>query len=124
VRPTLPTLRLFVIPASLSALLLLFLLAPPARAGKPTSPDEAKALYLKKCSPCHGKEGKSVPIFAKLKIPSFADAAWQAAHGDEELREAITKGRPGTAMRAFGEELSKDDIEALLRHIRSLAPKG
>jgi cbb3-type cytochrome c oxidase subunit III len=95
--------------------LLFFCLA--LRAGP--APDGAD-LYKQKCSMCHGADGKG---FSALKTPNFTDPKVQASLTDKEIVEVIKNGKKGTAMPAFGEQLSNERIQSLLAHIRSLKGK-
>jgi cbb3-type cytochrome c oxidase subunit III len=79
------------------------------------APDGA-ALYKKKCSMCHGAEGKG---FSANKTPDFTSAEWQKAHSDEEITAAVKDGKKGTAMPAFGSKLTEDEIKAVVAHLRS-----
>jgi mono/diheme cytochrome c family protein len=105
------------------ALTVALLLASPAVLGAAAakSPAEARALFETKCAPCHGKTGQPAPMFAKLGVRAFVDAEWQKSRSDAELRASIEAGRPGTAMRSFKGELKPEELDALIRHIRTLA---
>lgn len=81
---------------------------------------DAAALFGQKCAVCHGKTGTPLPVFANQGVRNFRDPQWQASKTDAELQQSITKGRQGTLMRAFEKELSKAQIEALVKHIRTL----
>lgn len=81
---------------------------------------DAAALFGQKCAVCHGKTGTPLPVFANQGVRNFRDAKWQASQTDAALQQAIAKGREGTLMRAFEKELSKAQIEALVKHIRTL----
>jgi mono/diheme cytochrome c family protein len=108
-------------PAAL-ALTVALLLASPAVLGAAAakSPAEARALFETKCGPCHGKTGQPAPMFAKMGVRAFVDAEWQKSRTDAELRASIEAGRPGTAMRSFKGELKPEELDALVRHIRTL----
>jgi cbb3-type cytochrome c oxidase subunit III len=82
-------------------------------------PDGA-AIYKSNCSMCHGLDGKG---YAAIKTPDFTDPKWQAAHPDKELLDAIENGVKGTAMVSFKDKLSHEQIEAVLKYIRSLDHK-
>lgn len=112
---------------SRSALLLLAALAIAWRSGA-AEPDKKQAdrgrkIYLVKCAGCHGKTGQPVPLFEKIKIRALNDPEWHAARTDEEIRASITKGRPGTPMRAFEEELKPQEIDSLVAFVRTLPPR-
>jgi len=100
----------------------LALLAAPACAEKAVAPAAAKELFLQKCAICHGKEGHPNAIFLKQGVRTFADAAWQKSKTDAELRTSILKGREGTAMVAFEKQLKPEQVDALIKVIRSFNP--
>ena len=86
-----------------------------ARAG------DAKALYGQNCTRCHGADGKGeTRIGKKLGVKDYTDPKVQAALTDKEITETIKNGKPGTAMPAFGDKLSDDQISSLVKYIRSL----
>jgi len=83
-------------------------------------PDEGGDLFKQKCSMCHGVDGKG---YSALKTPDFTDPKVQASLTDEEITEVIKNGKKGTAMPAFGDKLSDDQIKSLVTYIRSLKQK-
>ena len=84
-----------------------------------TSGQTAVALYEKKCATCHGKDGRAKTFKGKLKgTRNLTDAAWQTEVSDERIFNSITAGRG--KMPAFGAKLSKEQIESLVAHVRSL----
>lgn len=100
--------------AALVALLSLAALASPAAAADPAQ------VFVKSCSPCHGKEGEPSAIFAKQGVRNFKDPAWQKSHTDAQIEQAIRQGKKGTMMAAFEKQISPEDIKALVSHIRKL----
>lgn len=86
------------------------------------APNKSKGatIFRKHCSMCHGMAGKG---YADLKTPNFTDPAWQAAHTNKELQDAIKFGVPGTAMISFQGKLNKKQMEAVFKYIRSLGGK-
>ena len=72
---------------------------------------------------CGGKDGEPKPSFAKKGVQNHKDPEWQKSMTDEAIRKAIVEGSKGTLMRSYEKELSAEQIEALIAHIRSLAPK-
>jgi len=74
-------------------------------------PNGAK-LYGRNCASCHGEKGDG-GIGIPLALPSF-----QAGISDDYLRKTIQIGRPGRVMPAFT-SLSGDEVEAIVRHVRS-----
>ncbi|MGD1154406.1 MAG: cytochrome c [Terriglobia bacterium] len=83
----------------------------------PAAPvSDGAALFQQKCAMCHGADGKG---FAAIKTPDFTDPKWQASATDKEIAEVIKNGKKGTPMPAFGGKLKEEDIQALVRYIRS-----
>lgn len=82
--------------------------------------DNGADIFREKCSMCHGVDGKG---YAAIKTPNFTDPKWQAAHPDNELKDAIENGVEGTAMVSFKDKLSQQEIAAVLKYIRSLGAK-
>jgi cbb3-type cytochrome c oxidase subunit III len=80
-------------------------------------PDDGGDLFKQKCSMCHGVDGKG---FSALNTPDFTDPKVQASLTDKEIVGIIKNGKKGTAMPAFAEKLSDDQIKSLVAYIRSL----
>jgi len=78
---------------------------------------DGTAIYKQRCSMCHGAEGKG---FAAIKTPDFTDPKWQASITDKEMTDVIKNGKKGTPMPAFGDKLKEEEIQAVVKHIRSL----
>jgi mono/diheme cytochrome c family protein len=68
------------------------------------------------CAKCHDTDDKG------LIGPSLGDPAFQAEYTDQEIFETISKGHPATAMIAWGEILSSNQINQLVSFIRELVP--
>ena len=77
-------------------------------------------IFMENCSMCHGRNGEGYPA---IKTPNFTDPKWQAAHSDKELMGAIENGVSGTAMPSFKGKLDHEQMEAMLKYIRSLGEK-
>lgn len=72
-------------------------------------------LYAHECAQCHGAEGEGVTGTA------LGNPAMLSLTEDKFLRYAIKNGRDGTDMKAFGEKLSGEEIDALTAFLRSRA---
>lgn len=99
--------------------------SPPARANAPRS-DDAKALtldeqkakgekvYLTRCSSCHQVNGLGLPG----AFPPISGSKVATGPVNEHLN-VVLKGRPGTAMVAFGAQLPDADIAAVVTYQRN-----
>jgi mono/diheme cytochrome c family protein len=83
---------------------------------------DGKALFASKCAMCHGADGMAKEMWAKKGMKNMSDPAWQKENSDEAIMKAMTDGIPDKKMPAYKDKLSKDDTEALLKYIRTLAP--
>jgi mono/diheme cytochrome c family protein len=92
----------------------LLLLALPAGAA-----DDSAKVYVAKCQACHGVEGKSP--FPEL---SLLDDKWIHGGTLAAITKVIENGVPGKAMVGFKEQLTKAEIDALARYVRSLSKKA
>jgi mono/diheme cytochrome c family protein len=70
-------------------------------------------IYANVCSRCHGPNGEGGTA------PALADAEFQAQYDDQALLDTISLGREATPMIAWGEILTSDQLEQLVRFIRS-----
>lgn len=80
--------------------------------------DKASAMFTQRCVSCHGDKGQG------LIGPNLTDL--RQIHGTTrmDLYNTITKGVPGTAMLAWGEQLPQTDILALSAYVSSLRGKN
>jgi mono/diheme cytochrome c family protein len=104
-----------------SMLLLTAALLPTAAAiqvaGRPTDKADGEALYKQKCAMCHAPDGKG---YSAIKTPDFTSPKWQESKTNKEIADTIKNGKSGTAMKSFADQLKEDEIEALVKYIRSL----
>ncbi len=86
-----------------------------AHAGR-TATQATLDLYKAKCQICHTADGNS-----PIKAMNLADSEW--LHGDKiaDHVKVIENGVPGKAMRAFKDELTKEQILALAKHVQSFS---
>jgi cytochrome c6 len=81
--------------------------------------DAAAASFASHCATCHGSNGSGdTPVGKSVKIPDLRSPAIQGQSG-AQLAEIIANGKG--AMPPFGSSLSKDEIDALVKHIHALA---
>lgn len=76
-----------------------------------------KAVYEKNCQGCHGRAGQGVGG----ATPSLADPARMSALTDQDLFEAVTKGRPGTGMPSWNSILSEQDRRNVVGYLRTFS---
>ena len=82
-------------------------------------PPDGASVFKSNCTMCHGPDGKGI---AAMKTPDFTDPKVQASLTDQQMLDIITNGKKGTAMPAWRDKLSKQDICAVQAYVRSLAP--
>ena len=82
---------------------------------------DGKAIYLKSCKTCHGVLGEPTKTAIRQddKIPNFTDPAFFKDKKDEDLREAVAKGK-GKNMKGFSDKLSKEEIGAVIEYVHTL----
>ena len=98
--------------------------APPA--GSTALARRGKLLYQIQCARCHGAKGHGDgPDSANVRPAprDFASTNWRFGPSPESIREVILKGIPGTSMYPLGGSASPRELDALVEHVRSLAPK-
>jgi mono/diheme cytochrome c family protein len=79
---------------------------------------DAAEIYGEFCSQCHGDRGEGGIG------PEFQSDEFHATKTDEQLYTIIDLGHPATAMIAWGEVLTAEQIETLVEYIRSLRDGG
>jgi mono/diheme cytochrome c family protein len=97
---------------------ILFFLATTAGMGlaQPAN-NSGAALFKTNCIACHGADGRGTPTGRSLKVADFHSPQVQQ-QSDTQLAGVIGGGRGN--MPAFGDRLSKDQIDALVKYIRNL----
>jgi cytochrome c oxidase cbb3-type subunit III len=92
----------------------------PRKGFEPLAPNEIMdfgTLYTENCAGCHGVEGRGSAAIA------LSDPVYLAIADDAAIRNVIAKGRPGTAMPAFGQSsggmLTDKQIDVITSGIRS-----
>lgn len=96
----------------------LLALLPAALAGQDKPTEATLELYKVKCMACHMIDGN-----APLPEMNFVNGVWKFGTKVADMVKVIKEGIPGTAMVAFGEQLSPEEIEALARYVRSFDKK-
>jgi len=106
------------------ALALALLAQVPVPSPAPVQGQPAKEIFEKRCTLCHGADGRSQTRKGRqYKAPDFTSAKWQNSTTDEEIADAITNGVPKTKMAPFREKLSQEQIRALIPYLRAFGKK-
>jgi mono/diheme cytochrome c family protein len=84
--------------------------------GQPAN-NAAASTYKTNCVSCHGPEGRGSAVGKSLHAADF-HSAQVLQQSDSQLAGVIAEGRGN--MPAFGTRLSKDQINALVKYIRTL----
>ena len=85
--------------------------------GEPANSAAANT-YKTNCVSCHGQDGRGSAVGKSLHAADFHSAQVQK-QSDAQLAGVVAEGRGN--MPAFGTRLSTDQIDALVKYIRSLA---
>jgi cytochrome c553 len=85
---------------------------------------DAKSNWDDNCAKCHGAEGKGdTKMGKKLEIRDLTDAQVQAQFTDGEAFKALKEGlkdKDGKVRMKPVEDLSDDDLTALVKYVRGL----
>ena len=85
--------------------------------------EDAKALYEKDCTKCHGADGKGqTKMGQKLAVKDYTDAKVQAEMKDDAASKAIKEGlkdKDGKTLMKPAEGMSDADIKGLVDYMRS-----
>ncbi len=94
------------------------------RLGEREFASDGESLFGVFCAGCHGERGVG-RRFGATVFPAIGNPDFLAVAPDDYLTKTITHGRPGRRMPAWGEGdggLRPEEIEEIVRWIRSLAP--
>jgi mono/diheme cytochrome c family protein len=86
---------------------------------------DGETLYGVFCAACHGPNGEGRRWANSGNFPAIGSRDFLAFADDELIRQTITHGRPGRRMPAWGTKdggLSREEIDAIVDHVRSFAP--
>lgn len=81
-----------------------------------------QTIYRQHCASCHGESGRGDgPVAATLPgLPADFTVPHFATHTDGEVFDWIQNGKPSTAMPAFGDQLSEEQIWQVVTYIRKI----
>ena len=79
------------------------------------------SVFKAKCITCHGPDGSgNTPVGKSLQVADLRSPEVQKK-ADAELTESVSEGKGN--MPAFKTILNEDEIHAVLKYVRTLAPK-
>ncbi|MCA9471890.1 MAG: c-type cytochrome [Nitrospirales bacterium] len=81
---------------------------------------KGQAVYDRYCTNCHGPQGKGDGPIGQALVPPAANLTIIGKKSDDEILETIRKGRPGTAMPSWKNDLSDKEIHDILAYLRTL----
>ncbi len=84
---------------------------------------DGASLYRENCSVCHGDRGDGRSRAQGSMVPPPRDFTTPQAAvelGRERMLQAVRDGRPGTAMAAWGSQLSEPEIAAVVDYVRNI----
>lgn len=83
--------------------------------------EEASALWEARCKSCHGMDGRAqTKMGQRESIADMTSAEWQKGATDKALREVIAEGsKKNKKMKAYKDKLTPEQIDALVKHIRT-----
>jgi cytochrome c553 len=106
----------------------LSLLLVAGRGGAGAEPQAATAgrrVWLERCAPCHGDEGRGDGPAAPALEPrprNLRDAAFWGGRSSGQLRDVVRRGKPGTMMQPFEGVLSDAEIDAVVEYLHRFRP--
>jgi cbb3-type cytochrome c oxidase subunit III len=95
------------------------------RLGEREFSTDGQTLYGTFCAACHGSRGQGVRYPGMTVFPAVGNADFLAVASDDFIRATIAHGRPGRRMPAWGDKaggLRPEEIDSLVKHLRSLGP--
>ncbi len=82
---------------------------------------DGKALYLKHCASCHGKDGKAkTPAARKLGVKDLTISRTTDAEIERRIREGRKDEKGNQRMPPFADKLKDDEIVAVLGVVNAL----
>lgn len=85
-------------------------------------PRTGGAIYAERCAACHGDGGAGDGPAAAALEPrprNFREASFWTTRTDDQLRQVVRDGKPGTLMAPFKDVLSSGEIDAVVAYVRT-----
>lgn len=85
-------------------------------------PPNAPDTWRKQCTSCHGRNGAGQTSMGRMhKAEDLTDPEFHRTHSDEKIRKIIADGSPtNRMMRGYGKAMSAEEIDELVKFIRTL----
>jgi mono/diheme cytochrome c family protein len=81
---------------------------------------KGRSLYAHNCVVCHGERGQGAPLTTGVVPPrDFSSPQARAELTRERMIQSVTNGRPNTAMAAFSNRLSGEEIGTIVDYVRA-----
>lgn len=93
---------------------------------RPAAPlERGRELYGANCAQCHGVAARGDgPLAAALNPRPFDLTVHVPLHTDQEVRDWIGNGIPRTAMPAWKDQFSEEEIQAIVNYLRQVAEQS
>lgn len=105
--------------------LLALALAAACLSGCAAGTDPGTRIWKKKCSACHGADGRARTRFAEGRpYADLTDGRWRHGPDREAVRRLVADGDPRSTMPPFAERLTAAEIDAVVDHALKLAAAG
>ena len=93
----------------------------------PAVDKKTERTWKAKCASCHGADGKGdTEQGKKMKVKDMTSAEWQKKVTDEQMKKSMTDGikaeKDGVKqeMESYKDTLTPEQMDGLVKHIRSL----
>jgi mono/diheme cytochrome c family protein len=87
--------------------------------------DPGERVFRRRCSICHGDEGRGDTEFAEGRpYADLTDGRWKHGPDYDSMRRLIAEGDPKSPMPAFGRKLTPEEIDAVTRYVEKLAERA
>ena len=84
--------------------------------------DPAERVYVRKCSACHGTDGRGRTRFAQGRpYADLTDGKWKHGGDRASIRKLIAEGDPASPMPPYDGRLSPQEIDAAADYVLRLA---
>jgi mono/diheme cytochrome c family protein len=102
----------------LVALFLIFTSFAPLASAADTAP--GRRVFETNCATCHGSNGAGTKVGHEVGVPNLRSQEIQQ-HSNQAWKQQIKNGK--NSMPAFGDMLSSQQIDLIVKYVRTFAPK-